>query len=343
MKKGKYIRVGLINCDTHGMYFGALMDKHNAERLVDPMQRQTGGRYSWQTGGVHFYFYTHYADRYRMTVPRVLGFKIVKVWDKYRDAAEMLSEIFDLKPQVCQNVEEVSEDVDLVFIADCNGDGSDHLEISIPGLTKGIPTFIDKPFAYTVEDAKKIIETAENNDCPVMSLSILSMVSQAEYFHNRLKEIAPVEFGTVKGHGGSLAGIIHTISLGQKIFGGGVKAVECMGQFECGHILLDYGDNPSRPKTGVMLNCDSGGSWHSSLYSSAYSVKGQIHSSQIGDFEFPLGAVEILKMVKKMVKTNKPPFDYNLMIENIAVAQAARDSQKQHKKIYLSDYVTLPG
>lgn len=332
----KTIKVGLIRCDTHGMYFAALMDKHNPRMLIDPMQRKPGGRYSWQTGAVHFYFYTHYANRYRMTVPRLRGFKITKVWDKYRDAAEMLSEVLYNKPEVCRRFEEVSDDVDLVFIADCNGDGSDHYKLAAPGLKKGVATFIDKPFSYTVSGAMKMIELADKKRCPLLSSSILSMVPQAGHFNGRLKEIAPVEFGTVKGHGGSLAGTIHTISLAQRIFGDGVEAVECMGQSECAHILLNYGDKVNRPQAGVMLNCDSGSGWHSSLYASAYSANGRIHSPQIGDFEFPYGAIEILKLVKKMVITRKPPADYTKMLENIAVAQAARKSQKLHKRVFVN-------
>jgi predicted dehydrogenase len=317
------------------MYYGALMDKHNPALLVDPMQGKGKGHYTWQSGGAHFYFYTFYADRYRMMVPQVRGFKIVKVWDEYRDAAEMCSNIFYDKPQVCRKFEEVSDDVDLVFIADCNGDGSDHLKLAAPGLTKGVPTFIDKPFAYTVHDALKLIELAQKKRCPLLSLSILSMVPQAVQFHNRLAEIAPVEFGIVKGFGGSLAGIIHTISLAQRVFGGGVKAVECMGSSECAHILLDYGNRPDRPRAGVMLNCDSGGGWHSSMYSIAYSANGEVHSPRIGDFEFPYGAIEILKLIKKMVISHKPPVDYKIIVENIAVAEAARKSQKMRKKILL--------
>jgi len=64
------------------------------------------------------------------------------------------------KPEVCDTLEKVSNDVDLVFIADCNGDGSDHLKLATPSLKKGIPTFIDKPFADEVKDAIAIVRCA---------------------------------------------------------------------------------------------------------------------------------------------------------------------------------------
>ena len=81
-------RVGLIRCDTHGAYYAALMDTHDPLLLRDPVSLGGGpARYSWQTGGAHFYFYTHYADPKRIMVGTVDGFEIVKVWDEHRDAA----------------------------------------------------------------------------------------------------------------------------------------------------------------------------------------------------------------------------------------------------------------
>ena len=54
-------------------------------------------------------------------------------------------------------VEAVADAVDLVFIANESGDGRDHLKLATPGLEKGVPTFVDRPFARTVKDAKAMI------------------------------------------------------------------------------------------------------------------------------------------------------------------------------------------
>ena len=64
---------------------------------------------------------------------------------------------------------------------------------------------------------------------------------------------------------------------------------------------------------------------------------GAIHSANLGDFEFPYAAAEILKMVKKMVKTEKPRASYEEMVECIAIAAAARESQKRRKRVYLKN------
>ncbi len=335
----KAIRVGLIHCDTHGMYYGALMDKHDPLLSIVPLmkKRKIKAKYSWQKGGLTIYFYTDYANPKKITVPTVDGFQIVKVWDEDPEVAEIFSNVFYSKPEVCKTFEEVSDDADLVFIADCNGDGSDHLKLATPGLRKKIPTFVDKPFAYEVKDAQTLVQLARKYKTPIMSLSMLRVLPHARRFRNRFAELGEPEFGIVKGGGDIMAGHIHAISLAQHLFGAGVESVEVMGQTPLAYVHLDYGEKHDRPKAGVVLNCASGDSYHTSMYASAYSKWGAIHSPNLGDFEFPYAAAEILKMVKRMVKTINPQESYEEMVECIAIATAARLAQKIRKRVYLKD------
>lgn len=322
------------------MYYGALMDQHDPLLLRGPLTSADKAKHSWQHGGGHYYFYTQYEDATKMTVPQVGGFQITRVWDESPEIAKLFSKVFRGRPRVCKTFEEVSDDVDLVFIADCRGDGKDHLRLASPGLKKRVPTFIDKPFAYDVSDAQSLVALAKKHRTPLLSLSLLGTIPHAAYFRNRFPEIAPVEFGTVKGFArAGLAGQIHAISLAQQIFGTGVVDVECMGRAELGHVLLDYGGKPDRPTNGVVLNCDSGGGWHLSMYASAYSSRGAIHSPGISDFDFPYGAVEVLKKVRRMVQIGKPQVPYEEMIECIAVAMAARLAQKKRKRVCLADVI----
>ncbi|MBI4025501.1 MAG: Gfo/Idh/MocA family oxidoreductase [Verrucomicrobia bacterium] len=351
----KPIRVGMIRLDTHAMYYAPLMQKHDPLLLRDPIAGrdtrlpgcgQVKVKRGWQLGACYFYFYTHYCDAKRIMAPTVSGFEIAKVWDDLDDdVARNFCEVFYGTPKICKTLEEASDDVDLVFIADCTGEGKDHLRLAAPGLKKGVPTFIDKPFAYHVADAKRILRLARKHRAPVMSLSMLRVSPHAARFRNRLAEIAPVEFGTVRGCNEGLGGQIHTISLAQHVFGSGVEAVYCtgptvkyfMGPVAMAHVLLDYGGKPDRPKAGVMLNNESGGGWHGSLYASAYSRKGAVHSEGIGDFQHPWSAAEILRRIKRMVRTRRPQASHDEMLEGIAIAQAARLAQKTGKRVALKE------
>jgi predicted dehydrogenase len=321
------IRTGIIRCDLHAIYYANPIQKHDPYLLREPELGRGG----------YFYFYTYYNQPRKIAFPEVPGFEVTKVWDEDRRLAENMSRIYYGKPKVCDSFEEVSDDVDLVLIADCNEDGSDHLKLATPGLKKGVPTFVDKPFTYEVEDARTIVELAKEHDTPVMSLSILRMLPQATLFRNRFREIGQPEFGTIKGGGDTMAGHIHAISLAQHLFGAGVESVECMGQTSLAYVHLAYGEKPDRPEHGVVLNCASGVGPHCAVYASAYSSMGAVHSPALSDFEFPYGVVENLKMIKKMVQTRKPQTPYQEMVECIAIATAARRAQKERRRVYLKE------
>lgn len=333
----KLIRVGMIRCDLHAIYYATLFAKHDPLRLRGPdLVRANPAKHSWQGGGAHFYHYLNYGDPRKMTAPHVPGFTFAKVWDEDREIAELAAELFTTPPEVCDRVEDVSDDVDMVFIADCNGDGSDHLKLATPGIMKRAPTFIDKPFAYDIKDAVAIVALAKKKRTPVLSMSILRSVPEATLFARRLPEVGPLAFGTVRGGGVAMAGHVHAISLAQHIFGNGVESVEAMGQNELGHMHLNYAPRKDRPTHGVTLCCDTGPTWHCALYVSAYGPEGAIHSGPISDFIFPKGAAINLQLARKMVRSGKSPAAYSDMLENIAVASAARKAQKTGRTVRLS-------
>jgi predicted dehydrogenase len=273
-----------------------------------------------------------------MTVPQVEGFEIVKLWDEHRDAAEMAASIFYSRPKVCDNFEEVSDGVDLVLIGDCNYDGSDHLKLASPGLKKGVPTFLDKPFANTYGDARKLVDLSQTYGAPLLSLSILRELPLAKLFRARFGEIEPVRFGVIRGGGPSLAGQIHAIALSQLLFGSGVRTVECMGQTPLAYVHLGYGGMDGKPDDGVMLLCASGKtSVDSQFFASVYSETGGIHSPAFNWYTFPYGAVEIVKLMKRMVLDRKSPVSPEEMLELIAVVEAARLSQKEKRQVRLEE------
>jgi predicted dehydrogenase len=322
------IKVGMIRCDLHAVYYAILMEEHNPKILWD---------HNYGKGG-YYYLYQTYNRPYKMSFPKVEGFELVKLWDKNREEAEKMSKIFYGKPTVCKTLEEAIEGVDLVFIADCNGEGEDHLELAKPSIKRGIPTFIDKPFSYDVKGALKLVKLAEKYKTPIMSLSILRELPHVRYFKNRFIEIGNPEFAVIKtGDFFKMAGHIHGISLAQHLFGFGAEAVECMGETPLAFLHIDYGKKEGKPERGVMVCFASGKMWHCGFCVSVYSGNGTIHSPHFSDYDFPWGGIEILKKIKKMVETKQPQVPYEEMIECIAIATAGRLSQKEKRKVYLRE------
>ncbi|MBI3990872.1 MAG: Gfo/Idh/MocA family oxidoreductase [Candidatus Omnitrophica bacterium] len=346
------IRLGLVRCsDIHGYYYGIMLADCDPMILLDK-----------------YYVVHHYAtniyDPKKITIPRVPGFNLVKAWDYDYEKAKVFSSVFKNKPLVCKDIEDLTEDIDAVFISNGERDGSDHLKLATPFLKKNIPTFIDKPFSSNVKDAKAIVNLAERYGTPIFNASILSYVPAANFFKERFKEIdrtyypvpdekpdIPIGLGIVKGVGGTfsqeLAGagvsgglsermayLIHGVALALNLFGIGVEWVEAMGEapLEYMHLHMKSGmdvliiNSPTRlfPET-----C--------SFYASAYSKYGGVHSNPIGDPEFIGGAEIILKIFKKMILSGKPPVTYANFLEQIAIIEAGQAAQKTRDRIYLKD------
>lgn len=324
------IRVGLIRCDTHGLWYGPLMAKHDPLLLQRPMDPALPAHYSWQKGGNHRYFYGYYADPSRMTVPFIDGFEIVKLWDEHRDAAEMAARVLLGKPRVCDSFEQVSDDVDLVFIADCNYDGADHLELARPGLQKGVATFIDKPLSNTAFNARAILELAKKHRAPVFSLSILRADIAIAHLRKRLDELGGVNLLTITGCGTHPAGLVHTVSIVQHLCGPGIQSVRALTAPNQTAIYLDYGDKAAqeyRPRHGAVIQCDAEPRTASPLAVSVFGVNDDLHLRHPGDTVFPFGAAEIVRMIRHMMQTGAAPAELmDEVLESIAVVEAAHQA-----------------
>lgn len=337
------IKVGLIRADSHGIYYAALMDDIDPLLLLKPPTTQTRPPYSWMRGRYHRLFYSQ-SNPTQRTAPFVGGCDIVKVWDESEDAARTFAQVLRGEPRVCASFEEVSDGVDLVLVADCNYDGSDHLKLAAPGLKKGVPTFVDKPFAFDLKDARAMVDLARASGAPLYSRSILSELPQVERFRQRITENGNADFGFVRGGGPTFDGQIHGLALALALFGGGVNRVDSMGDTPLAHVLLSWKPGSGSPTNGVVLSCMSGGTGpESGFYAAAFNARGGLFSDGFDSRVYPDGAARIVEQMKQMVRTRKPPVPYEQLIEPIAIAAAARLSHQQGKPVSVSDVMAAPA
>ncbi len=331
------IRVGIIRCDTHAFWYAHLFEK------PDPVLMRKNHR------GCHYYFYRR-GEPSRLRFPPVSGMRITRVFQgrlhpqAERFSAKALSEAFNNRPKVCDSFEEVSDDVDLVYIADCDLEGKDHLRYATPGLKKGVPHFVDKPFAYRLRDARKMIELADRHHTAVMCASLLRYSPHLEMFGKSLANIAPISRVDIPGCTPSLAGIFHGISAAQNIMGYGCEWVESMGSTLYDVLRLHYPGAEGGTEV-ILFNAMGkvpGRKTYSSTYShcaiflpTAYGAEGTLHAPPVGDYDFPYGGVRIVKMAKRMAQTRKPPIEYASMLEPMEIIEAARLAHNKGKRVSL--------
>jgi predicted dehydrogenase len=333
------IRVGLIRCDTHGMWFGPQMMDHDPRLLERAIPDPTDEHETWLRRGVHYFFYTHYCTPWRMTAPRVEGFEIVKLWDADRENAEVASRVFHSRPKVCDTYDQASEGVDLVLIADCNGDGSDHLELARPGLERGVPTFLDKPFAHRYSDVLAIKCLAQKHGAPVMALSMLQTNPSTARFARRLDEVGEVTFGSVTAYAMHPAAMIHAVSIVHHVFGTGIEAVRCVKAPKHTTVHLDYGDRPDRPVHGVVMQVGVARFRFTEMFACAYGREGAIQGRMMNDFDVSEGSAIILEHVRTMVRTGEVTPLSDEMALGIAVMEAAQKAEDTGRPVRVQDVI----
>ena len=109
----KKIRLGLVRCsDIHGYYYGVMLADCDPMRLLEKYYI------------VHYYASNIYDPR-KLTMPHVEGFDLVNVWDYDVNRTKTFAQVFLNKPRVCENLVDVAEGVDAVFISNGERDGSD--------------------------------------------------------------------------------------------------------------------------------------------------------------------------------------------------------------------------
>ncbi len=92
--------------------------------------------------------------------------------------------------ELYDTIEELCEHVDAILLTTV--DGRKHLEQARPVFEAGLPMFIDKPLAASLEDAVAIFDLADEHDVPMFTASSLR-------YWDSVIEMAETGVGTVRG------------------------------------------------------------------------------------------------------------------------------------------------
>ncbi len=102
---------------------------------------------------------------------RFPGVEVKYVWGEKEEYAKDAMEKGGI-PNMVQHPEEMLGKIDALIVD--HRHGKFHLEAAIPFIKAGIPTFIDKPFCYRLEEGKKFLSLAKKVGTPVTSYSSIA-------------------------------------------------------------------------------------------------------------------------------------------------------------------------
>lgn len=204
-------------------------------------------------------------------------------------------------------------------------DGSVHWERARPFLEAGVPCYVDKPFACSVADAKRMIDLAAKKKLPIFSSSALRYAPEVvEYAADakRGKLNGCLVYGPASEHErnpGLFHYGIHAVEMLYALMGPGCVRVTCAhekdadvatGQWRDGRLATVRG-NRSGPSTFGFI---------------AFAEKG----IKAIDVRTTFIYRELLKKVVATFQSGKPPIDPAETLEIVAFIEAANRSATNH-------------
>jgi len=208
-------------------------------------------------------------------------------------------------------------------------EGAKHLEASRPFIEAGLPVFIDKPLACSIEDAKKIFELADLNNVPVFSASSLRYALEVQ----KLRE-AKSGAGSILGASAYSPGIIvefnpglffyviHAIELLYALMGRGCQSLRCYSEDRWDVIVGRWADGRVGIVRGLRTDVKEYGF---TAFCEKKIVSSRINTAWI--------YTELLKRIIEMFKTGRPPVDPMETLEIIAFTEKAMESSRLNREV----------
>jgi virulence factor len=311
-QKSETLRIGMVKVSLHTYWFCCFFNTYDPDLLET------------YAPGMH----ARNLQVKEVTLP-LPGAEVVKVWDPDPEKARQLAATFHI-PTVANSLEEMVSGIDGVMITDTRGDGSDHYELAKPFLEKGIPTYVDKPFADSIEAGRRIVELAHKTGTPMMSTSILRYVKGVEEVKAHLNEAGQIQAVVAFGTGHPIIYGIHTVEMLHSIMGPGIESVQNIGDEKKDILKIHYGDG--RDAVAVIA--------HDAKTVFRTDVLGSEKHLSTGDIDrtgYQTGADGAMKAYLQMLRTKKPQVGHNTTLEILKVLHAGQQSLKTREPVLLKD------
>ena len=265
--------------------------------------------------------------------PQVEDARVVGVWSSgeeglsgmHSSAAE-LAAAYQIDQVVTEPTELIGA-VDLVLILDDLDGGALHAELARPFLEAGVPTYVDKPMALTVEDAVGLFDLAEQTNTPLMSCSALRFAPELDVLRGRgdgggeLSTLVSVGPGDWFNYG------VHTVEAALAVLGPGATQVR---QFAGGDRDITVIEDETGPRIviGTLRDVNPG------FHLTAYGPQGVVQT-EVADYQSFYA--NTMSAAVGMARTGMPPIDRQATLEVLAILAAGQRSATSGEPVRLTD------
>ena len=236
--------------------------------------------------------------------------------DRVQGFTEQLSGDYGIP--MAEGLAELVQRVDAILLESV--DGRQHLE-QFRQLAVGKPVFIDKPFACSTADARRIIGIAAETNTPVASSSSLRFAKELRDLHNSPEPVLSCEaYGPaplLDDYPGLFWYGVHSAEVLFSIMGRGCRSVRCLEHPSLDIVLAEWGDG--RP--GVVRGNRLGDTQFGCL---VHTKEGVFHRQLSAGFPVQRA---MLGKVLEFFRSGVPPVNIEETFQIVAFLEAADTSK----------------
>lgn len=157
---------------------------------------------------------------------RDYGMQVTKLYDQDISVSMELAD--ELGLAAVDSLEEMANAVDGVLITEAYP--INYLKLARPFLERGMPVFLNRPFAASIAQAKQIIELAWAHDARIFSASALDYTRAAQKLKDALKSVDDVRyFSLITPTANYYWYLPHAIAVLNSVFGLSIEYVQASG------------------------------------------------------------------------------------------------------------------
>jgi len=252
---------------------------------------------------------------------RKTGMIMTHVWDIDDEQSGSFAQRFG--EQAVKNYEDMVGKVDGIIMSDFEAVPV-FKHLAKPYLEASIPIFLNRPFAFNLNDAKEIIDMAKQYETPIMCGSSFEYVKEVEIIRNKVKSVGEITGYLVDNSMSDYATHgVHGLYFAYACIGGGVNRVSYLTpdwKNPNGVVILEHeGRDGGKPFYGCVQEVSGAGTnaWIK-VYSRGFFEQFVWWEGSGWDRDIFLWLPMVLKM-QEMFETRKMPEPYENIYEKTQI------------------------
>lgn len=246
--------------------------------------------------------------------------RAVAIWGQERPRTEEVASKARI-PVIVDDPVDMLGQVDAVFVEDRHGDL--HAGHALPFLEAGLPVFVDKPLAVSLEDCSRMIAAANASGAFLTSFSSLRTDESTNDLAARLPDLGQIRAGQFAGpcdfdsiYAGLFFYATHSVEMALRLMGEDVVSVRADKSGKQAVATLTYG---SGAMAAISYIGDAEYHFHATLFGTKGMVSGEIRANNDG-YRTSLG------VILDGMESGKRPFTDEQMVRPIAIVHAIAQS-----------------